>query len=527
MAQGCKILAILAHGEVRPRSGVVLRSLFPLDEARGVGGEYHYGLHPHTVEQALLALTNRHLGDSGPYNQQSVRWLARFVNEWVQQIGVQATASFKQIVQHRSGNTRRRFFLGYVDLQDNPGRIKNFSRVTAMPKLELHPTDTLADKEDRIIQCRQPAYNVALARYLHPIEDTLYGSCWYINSNRVRIIKCASPYMRAKAITYAWGQFIHPLAYLADHSRFDRAITVDHIEIEHMLYEALHQDDRYLAKLLSLQLRNIGRLKEAAGETQASYKIEGKRMSGDLNTALGNSIINVLVLAAYFKNSEIFVDGDDSVVVLDADARGHNRLVFQQHCRRLGFDTKVELARRLEEVEFCQSRIVQTELGPQFVRNPHKIMETIGISAKRIPANQREAIFQGKLLCEAVCNVNIPIISYLGWYLRSDVDPQFEDVTAKHIYEQRRTFWVDEPPCPTPDTRASFALAWGISIDRQHAYEKAIMRMALPSVPLVIAPSVEVGVEALDVHEDYGTFEPMTHEIYCGTWPLDELVRSG
>jgi len=258
------------------------------------------------------------------------------------------------------------------------------------------------------------------------------------------------------------------------------------------------------------------------GEKHIRYVAVGKRMSGDMNTALGNSLINAFVLSTAFTDADIFIDGDDSVIITTQPPSIHT---IVRRCAECGFAAKVQIANRLEQIEFCQARLVRTRHGPQFVRNPRKVLETIQLSARRYPEWLRERVFQAKLLCELAMNIDIPVTSALYDCLDTSVKPFFSDEDSA-IYQHRAQFRCRRPDVD-PDTRSSYALAWDISIEQQLILEW-LLRCNGSGVP-VVAELPAFADPLLEYIEQDGSFDPadLPQTPYPGDyrWPIEDLIE--
>lgn len=126
-----------------------------------------------------------------------------------------------------------------------------------------------------------------------------------------------------------------------------------------------------LADLLEYQLVNFGFARTVDGLIK--YKVDGCRMSGDMNTALGNCMIMCALVWTFMTDLrrtsgecppfEFVNNGDD--VVLFVEQRDSSLVLDQlpQWFLEMGFTMKVEdPVFRLEHIEFCQ--MVPLEVKP-------------------------------------------------------------------------------------------------------------------------------------------------------------------
>lgn len=234
------------------------------------------------------------------------------------------------------------------------------------------------DPAPRVIQPRSPRYNAALGRFLKPLEHRVYTA---INRTwgGLTVMKGLNAQKRGAAFVEVAGRFRHPAFLSSDYSRFDQSIGVQALWFEHGFYLSLFssEDRKELARILKMQLVNTGRAYCADGKV--SYTVEGCRMSGDMNTSLGNVFLACGVAFAYKQHSGInfslLNDGDDCCFVMEReDVRKFER-GFADYVLKFGFRAKLEGAvYELPMVDFCQCSPLWTPDGTIMVRNPHKAM---------------------------------------------------------------------------------------------------------------------------------------------------------
>jgi hypothetical protein len=177
---------------------------------------------------------------------------------------------------------------------------------------------------------------------------------------------------RGKQIAKAWSTFKRPVAVGLDASRFDQHVSRGVLEVEHRAYTYMNRDPE-LARLLAHQLAN--KVTATAADGKVKYVTNGGRMSGDMNTALGNCLLSCLMVYSYMRHLGIskyrlFNDGDDCVLIVER--RHLHRLDgLKDYFLEFGFNMKVEKpVYILEEIEFCQSHPVFDGVSHVMVRNP-------------------------------------------------------------------------------------------------------------------------------------------------------------
>jgi hypothetical protein len=221
------------------------------------------------------------------------------------------------------------------------------------------------------------------------------------------------------------------------------------------------------------------------------YKMAAKRMSGDYNTGLGNSILNLGLLSAAFEicgvHQPLFmIDGDDSVVVIRRSDFKRCK-VLESLFLDCGFVTKIDYANIIEHAEFCQSRIVQTDYGPVFVRNPRKVLSTGGLCPRKLENKQMRQWSAAKALCEVLLNPGVPVIRsvFLRVLFESGLSLEQADayqfVTMNEQWRKsicdHRLFGCDSVSAAS---RASFALAWDMDLYEQESIECETLVWPMP-----------------------------------------------
>ncbi len=104
----------------------------------------------------------------------------------------------------------------------------------------------------------------------------------------------------AKVLREKWDMFPNPVAIGLDASRFDQHVSVPALEFEHSVYLSCFKQKKHrerLAKLLKLQLEN--HCTGYAEDGVIKYTTTGTRMSGDMNTSLGNCVLMCSLIHSY------------------------------------------------------------------------------------------------------------------------------------------------------------------------------------------------------------------------------------
>jgi hypothetical protein len=254
------------------------------------------------------------------------------------------------------------------------------------------------DPAPRIIQPRDPRYNVSLARYIRPLEHRVYRAIARVFRSDT-VMKGLNSEAVACTIASHWDSFVCPVAIGLDASRFDQHVSVAALKWEHSVYNGAFRS-KELARLLKWQLVNRGTFR--VDETTVSYTVEGCRMSGDMNTSLGNCLIMCGLVWEYANLRKVRVklvnNGDDCVVFLERGERERFSRGLREWFLSMGFNMKVEApVYDINHIEFCQAKPLQVNGSWTMVRDPWVSLAKDGIC----------------LQPDAGTNLTIP--AYLAW----------------------------------------------------------------------------------------------------------------
>jgi len=237
------------------------------------------------------------------------------------------------------------------------------------------------DPVPRVIQPRDPRYNVEVGRYLKPLEPKIYKAVASIFKD-VTIFKGLNAHDSARKMFHKWRKYRKPVAIGLDASRFDQHVSVQALEWEHSIYlDCFSRCGPELARLLSWQVHNKGT--GYCRDGKVKYRVSGCRMSGDMNTALGNCIIMCALVHAYCRERGVTKyslanNGDDCVVIMEEGDVAAFQLGLDTWFREMGFNMKVEApVYEFEEIEFCQTHPVRVEdcyIPQKDAYEPHYVM---------------------------------------------------------------------------------------------------------------------------------------------------------
>lgn len=349
------------------------------------------------------------------------------------------------------------------------------------------------DRDPRTIQARSPRYNFCLGNYLKPIEHKIYNIKGTRNLRRLlpkaRIIaKGLDLRSRAAMLRRKMAAFEEPICLSIDASRFDAHVSQALLSCEHAVYKRCYPGDSFLQKLCDMQLVNHGHTAQGI-----AYKVPGGRMSGDMNTALGNCLIVVLVVATTMrlhnippKKWDMLCDGDDTLIFTSRSNYHAVKEAILGGFTKAGFKIKIEAeVTRVEDIPFCQTRAIPTADGWKMCAIPERTLSRALVSTRHYqhPAGVDKVLAQiGS--CELAINMGIPMLqSFALAMLRNagSATPAPATNYTGRIFKAQREFKAhrgDIRPLPiTTEARVAFAEAFGIEPDAQIRFEQHMDRI--------------------------------------------------
>lgn len=356
--------------------------------------------------------------------------------------------------------------------------------IKAFVKAEFINTDDKPDPDPRVISPRDPRYNVEVGRYLRPIEHRIYSAIADIFGEPT-VLKGYNAHQIGKIFEDKWNKYRRPVAIGLDASRFDQHVSVDALRWEHSIYNGIYKS-RELSRLLSWQLYNnvVGHCRDG----KLKYTTRGCRMSGDMNTAMGNCLIMCALVHRYLEEKNIpgslSNNGDDCTVIIESRNLAKFQTGLEEWFLEMGFNMKVEKpVYDIEGIEFCQTHPVYTDGGYLMVRNFPKSLSKDCLSLKNLDHNNTckswlDAVGQGGLSLTG----GIPICQdFYSSYIRI----ASEMVLTKKAYQSSKRrhrapdmeitggiAWLSKNMnrhyhVPSDRTRHSFYLAFGVTPDMQ------------------------------------------------------------
>lgn len=348
----------------------------------------------------------------------------------------------------------------------------------------------------RAIQPRSPRFNVKLGRYIKHLEHRIFGAIDEIfdpSGEHRTVAKGMNMTERGNVIANMWNDFADPVAVGLDASRFDQHINTLLLQHEHAIYHMWSTGHGEglpnLRTLLASQLKNRGTYHGVDGRLR--YTVSGCRMSGDMNTSLGNVIIMCSLMYAYFEQRglqrqvKLLNDGDDCVIIMDRRNLGRFQEGLKNWFLEMGITMEYDgIYRTLEEIEFCQSRPVKYgKDGYRLVPRPTKRLYSDLITTKQMNSRKVYRKQVGAIAgCGLACSAGLPIFqSFYKWLGRGATPwiPEYGDTYYK--FRQDLVEGMDmKTRDPTWEERISFYFAFDISPSEQIAVEQYYDNLPCP-----------------------------------------------
>lgn len=472
---------------------------------------YHPFVHSPCVCNEMVAATNRVIGKVPTPTLEGLRSLHNAARILKRRLKSVTPYSAERVLEEFKGRRRSRYEQAWESLKAVP-LTRNDYRIKAFVKSEKFNPGDKNNPDPRMIQARNARYNILLAQYLKPMEKQLYTIKGGSTNTRL-IAKGLNQVERADLLIRKWNTFSKPVCYSLDASRWDKHCDVALLKIEHSIYQYMCADVG-LKHLLAAQLRN-----KCFTSNGVRYKTLGKRMSGDMNTALGNCLLMIICLIAAchdlgLRKYDLLDDGDDCLVIVEQEDEDRLRGIVNKFLE-FGHELKLEnRATDVQKVVFCQSHIVfRKDLPPTFVRNWVKVLSTACCGSRYWDQPHMVKGMMGAVgACELSLNEGVPILQAFACRLRDLAQGEiFSKFEAEEgiLYRAAKELHLEtgdamqavqrlKPKAIDFDTRWSFYEAFGVLPARQLEVEEALMAWA----PVLDLPAMPVGKE-LDSKWDY------------------------
>jgi len=398
-----------------------------------------------------------------------------YLNSLAGELAVGDRMTSDAVVAHKAAPAAKKRYREAFERNVQRGRPPHMARVSMFIKVEKWPVSSLETQDDgayndtakppRGIQHRSYNYCAELSTYLLPIELKLWK---YLDRGLCPFSKVMNSFAVASTIVAMASEFSDPVFILLDHAKFDSCVTTRWIQLEENFYMHLMPDEDLLA-LMGLQYENRGYTKNGI-----RYSCVARKMSGEYNTGLGNTVINYTILEDVFRNvtHRTLLNGDDSVVVMEAG--DVDKVDFGPEVwKKYGFRTKCEVVTEIEQVDFCQCRPIQIREGVwRMVRAPARAISRSSVSVKRYEGKAWYSLVAAIGHSELACGDGVPMMqAWAQAYLRASLGatPMATELSRRARLESSLN------PTVKPVTlvaRDSFERAFGFNAQQQVQFEE-------------------------------------------------------
>jgi hypothetical protein len=457
-------------------------------------GEYRTFAHHDCEHNQLTALRERVLGAVPAPTPEGLEALRMTTRKMSRKFGKHKELAIREFPLCYGGSKLARYSRAAENILRLGGVDKRKAKIKCFIKFEKGLVNVNKPNPDpRAIQFRTPEYCVAVGRYLKPIEHGLYrlkGDGIYLPLTRC-IGKGLCSKRRALLLHEKMKGFRNPVMVSIDAKRFDQHCSLELLEIEHAFYLRANNSKEF-AKLLSWQLHN-------RGTTTRGYKYaaRGKRMSGDMNTGLGNCLLMVAMISTFINvhmrphiegklHWDMLDDGDDAIIIIESHHLEILRATIEHAFLQFGHEISIDnVAYSMEQVEWCQARPIRYRGNEwKFVRDPRKVMANAlaGVKYLEPSLKARSKLVNTVGLAEMILNLGVPVLQSFGLALMRNscteellaldsIDSMYFRIHTELRSLNMKQLMLRDPQPITAEARFSFFLAYGVTADQQIAME--------------------------------------------------------
>lgn len=372
--------------------------------------------------------------------------------------------SFEEWLESTSYTNARRAQLMKIH-NDSRDTFENacLSRVKAFIKKEKF----VGYKNPRIIASRDDPFKCFSGRFFRAVEDVVFSMPMFIKHVPVPV--------RARYVMDHLG-VVEPgwRVYVNDHTSFEVHAHKTMAELEFQVYY------KYLDVEVVDQLKKVLVGTQSISFECGSAKVDS-RMSGEMNTSLGNGLANLLsvlcIVRQYYGESwrlvRTIIEGDDGIFVTPPHV-----VLTAQMFLDYGFDVKLEEVDSVGNAGFC-STYFQSD-GRSAIVEPMKIIMGLPYSfvAKSNDSEQRlEDLRTSKALSLFYECPGVPILSALGERLLREHPITKKTRLSGDWYEEQLFEWARRNPtrqsrCVGIESRDLFCETFGWSVAEQVELEE-------------------------------------------------------
>nr|QTJ63608.1 RNA-dependent RNA polymerase [Megalopteran tombus-related virus] len=289
-------------------------------------------------------------------------------------------------------STRRQMYHRYCDDLESGCRVRSYIQ----PFTKIEKMTTAKYKPPRMIQARHVTFNIEYGKYIKPLEEqiTKVGRFKH-NFGKGNYDEIAKRITKLKRHYKYFTEL--------DHDSFDAHVTMELLKLTHTFYQSCYMHNKELRHLSKKTYFN-----NCISREGDRYKVKATRMSGDVDTSLGNSLINYAILKELLHqlsiSGDVIVNGDDSIIFTNEPIDNKKALAI---LRKMNMETKLSNSScDIHKIEFCRTKYVIRDDGtPTMMMNPQRITEMYGMTNSNVDYMQ---YLIEVATCNAYINSNTP-----------------------------------------------------------------------------------------------------------------------
>jgi len=284
--------------------------------------------------------------------------------------------NFQQYVKNKPGAVRRRFLKAYKQMCDGQRNISTNSKIAAFVKNERYFEE---GKSPRMIMGRDPKFNIVYCRFIARLEDAFFKLPQVANA--CDYTKCGAKF--SELFNYCSSMFEN------DMSKFEATQRECLLGLEYLVYDGVLKRCGCSNEIQDLRTVFAAKcIKPVVTGEGVQAKFEWCRGSGDMDTSLGNGIINY-ISTMYFMihnfcgefcqlehcSCKIFdkfvLKGDDSFGCCPSKSLTNTYAWF-------GLDAKLIYRSDARNVEFCSGHYIRLANGRwTYVQKLRKLITSV------------------------------------------------------------------------------------------------------------------------------------------------------
>jgi len=432
---------------------------------------------PADITNQRTGLVKRVARDTPPINKALLKRFAKFVKNWLKKnmpklnhiMDIEewlATTSYNEARKQQLRNAHEKLHGGSPPASMT-SRIETFGKREGMdPSTDRVSGASNGFKFMRIINSRGDVFKAYSGPLFHQIEELVFANPHFVKRTPVRDRPASVDSLRQAGARYVSTDF----------TSFEAHFTGDFMaSCELLLYKHCLSDFPEVARVIDRVIRaRLSNGEQNICTTRQGLKLplDGRRMSGDMCTSLGNGFANLMMWSFFCSIHgtawEGYVEGDDGIFAVHSGA-----IPNAKEYQMLGWTIKIENHNDPSEAGFCGCLYVEG----QVVRNPTTVLTSLGWSFQMVDAGiaLRKALCRSKMLSLAYELPQCPILGAIarrGVELTEGADQRYVP-DGFHVRPKK----FDIPKFePTMAVRLLYERKFGIAPELQVYLEELIVK---------------------------------------------------